>query len=235
MNPNRRFLAVSLLAFASLPGLGAQTVIDQLYGLRQYDLADAYYAAGQRFTDLGQADRGTEFKAKAKRLFPGYVPGQAPQVQALPASAPAAAPPASPAPQVPSAEVVREKNLQGEKIAKLQFQKLLRGYLTGNASTVTAVLAPTLSINGDSVTLDGATVETFLQAHPAEAGSPDELFILDSLAVADGTGSSVQLTVRAQAGSTADLAAILPFWKDTQVYTFDRVGDTWKLVSIAGK
>jgi len=112
VNPKRRFFAILTLVFAALPGLGAETVIDQLYGLRNYDLAEAYWAAGQRFADLGQADRAAEFKAAAQRIFPGFVPGQAPAFQAVPITAPVIE-----APHVPEASEVREMNLQGEKVA----------------------------------------------------------------------------------------------------------------------
>jgi len=225
VNTNRLFLAVVLSVFF-LSSVGAETVIDQLYGLRKYELADAYWAAGQKFADLGQADRAAEFKAKAKQLFPGYVPGQAPVV------APAAPPPA---PTLPSLEVVKEKNIQGEKIARLQFQKLLRGYLIGSAPTVTAVLAPNLTIQGQAANPDASAIGTFLEAHPAEAGAPDELFQIDTLDVADGADQSVVVTVKANPNAPADLAATFAFWQPTQAYTFDRVGDTWKLVKVEGR
>jgi hypothetical protein len=229
VNLNRRFFAAAVLVLAALPGLGAETVIDQLYGLRNYDLADAYWAAGQKFIDLGQADRGAEFQAKARHLYPGYVPGQAPKVQAVPAAAPVA----TATPALPSAEAVKEKNLQGEKIAKLQFQKLLRGYLTDNVATVASVLAAQVQVQGQTVAGDAATVKTYLDAHPADAGTPDDLFALDTLEVADGPADAVILTVKAN--PDAALGDLLPFWKPTQVYTFSRVGDAWKLSSIEGK
>lgn len=225
MNPNRLLLALVLSVFF-LATAGADTVIDQLYGLRKYELADAYWAAGQKFADLGQADRAAEFKAKAKMLYPGYVPGHAPVV------APAAPPPA---PTLPSLEVVKEKNIQGEKIARLQFQKLLRGYLIGSAPTVTAVLAPNLTVQGQAAAADVASVAAFLQAHPAEVGAPDDLFQIDTLNVEDSVGQSVVVTVKANPSAPADLASTFTFWQPTQTYTFDRVADTWKLVKVEGR
>jgi len=230
VNVIRRCAAVLILSSAALPGLGAETVIDQLYGLRAYDLADAYWAAGQRFIDLGQADRGAEFQAKAKKLFPGYVPGQAPPTQAAPA-VPASAPAAAPA--VPAADTVREKNLQGQKIARLQFQKLLRGYLTGSAATLASALGSPLTVQGEAA--DPAGVRAFLDAHPAEVGSPDELFDLDSLEAADGAGTQILVTVKAAADAPAGLAELLPFWKPVQTYTFSRIGETWKLTAVEGR
>lgn len=226
MNQNRRLFAIVTLTFAALPGLGAETVIDQLFGLRNYELADAYWAAGQKFADLGQATRAAEFKAKAKRLFPGFVPGQAPAFQAVPVATPEA-------PHVPEVATVREQNLQGQKIARLQFQKLLRGYLTGSASTVTAALGTTVEIQGQVSTPTREGVQAFLDAHPAEAGAPDDLFQVETLEVADGGGQQVIVTVSANPESSA-LAQSLPFWKENQAFTFDRVGDTWKLVKIEG-
>jgi len=230
VNPNR-VLVPLVLALAALPSLGAETVIDQLYGQRSYDLADAYWAAGQRFVDLGQADRGAEFKAKALHLFPGYVPGQAPKTQApaTPASAPAAS-----APALPAAATVREQNLQGQKIVRLQFQKLLRGYLTGSATTVAAVLAPTLTVNGQPVAADQPAVAQWLDQNPAEAGAPDELFNLDSLDVTDGLGTAVLIRIKPAADAPAALAN-LTFWKVAQTYTFSRVGETWKLSAVDGQ
>ena len=232
MNHPLRLLTVSLLSVVWTSGLPAETVIDQLYGLRNYELADAYYAAGEKFVALGQAERGAEFKARALHLFPGYVPGQAPAVQAVAVAAPVQA---APEPAVPAADVVREKNIQGEKIARLQFQKLLRGYLTGNAAPLLSVLGPTLEVQGDSITTDPAVIQAFFDQNAAEAGSPDELFLLDSLEVADSTNQSVVVTVKANPEALGHLGDLLPFWKPSQEYTFDRVGDTWKLVRIVGR
>jgi len=131
-----RFVLILFIAVVSSAGAQAagNSTVDQLYAARQYELADAYWAAGQKFIDLGQADRGAEFQARAKTLFPGYVPGQAPAVRGM--SVPTANP------QLPAVETVREKNLQAEKVARLQFQKLLRGYLTGNAATIASASSP---------------------------------------------------------------------------------------------
>lgn len=226
MNPIFRLFALLSLALVALPVQAADTMIDQLYGLRNYELADAYWAAGQKFVDLGQADRGAEFKAKALRIFPGYVPGQAPQVQAPK--------PVVEAPHVPAATEVREANVQGEKITRLQFQKLLRGYLTGSAATVTAVLDPGLQVQGQSAEFSANSIAAFFTDHPATAGTPGELFLTDTLELTDGPGQSVLLTITANPESEA-LSALLPFWKPTQTYTFDRVGDTWKLKKIDGR
>ncbi len=220
MNPKRRILFALTLTLMLIPGLGAETVIDQLVGLRKYELADSYYAAGQRFTALGQTDRGAEFRSAALRLFPGYVPGQAAALQA----AVALQTPPKPEPKLPSADLVKEKNIQGEKIAKLQFQKLLRGYLTGNAATVLSVLAEP----------DAPAVTAFLEAHPAEAGSPDDLFLMDSLQFTDGEKEAVLITIQANPEAPGDLASVVPFWKGQQRYTFVRVGDTWKLSGVEG-
>ena len=230
MNPKNRFPVVLFLALVSLSGLGAQTIVDQLYGLRNYELADAYWAAGQKFIDLGQADRGAEFQARAKQIFKGFVPGQAPKVTV--SAVPAATPAPKPAPTVPSAAEVKEKNLQGEKIARLQFQKLLRGYLTGDAATMASALGDAVKVQGQPADPSGLTA--FLQAHPAEAGAPADLFQTDTLAVTDGPGQSVVIKVQANPQAPGDLGALVPFWKGTQTFTFDRVGDTWKLVDAEG-
>lgn len=227
MNPIIRYATVLVFALATLP-LQAETAIDQLLGLRAYELADAYWAAGQRFADLGQKDRAAEFQAKAKRLFPGYVPGQAPAVQASQAV------PQSPPPHVPEISEVREQNLQGQKVARLQFQKLLRGYLTGSVTTVGSVLGASLEVQGQQSTPDADALAAFFSSHPASAGTPNDLFLSGSLDVVDGTGQSVLVTVTANP-EAADLTALLPFWKPQQTYTFDRVGDTWKLVKIEGR
>ncbi len=223
-----RFVLILFIAVAS--GAGAQTAtnstVDQLYAVRQYELADAYWAAGKKFIDLGQADRGAEMQAHAKKLFPGYVPGQPPAVTAM--ATPVAAP------QLPAPEVVRENNLQGEKVARLQFQKLLRGYLTGSAPTIASALGATVTVQGEASQPTADTVSAFLQAHPATAGAPDELFDLDSLE-ATSAGTTVTLTVKPAAQAPADLATYLTFWKATQTYTFSRDGETWKLTSISGE
>jgi len=218
-----RVFTLLLVTLGCVPGFAADSMIDQLYGLRKYELADAYYSAGLKFADLGQAERAAEFKAAATRIFPGYVPGQAP---AAPVVAPA------PEPSIPSAQAVLQDNLQGEKVARLQFQKLLMGYLTDTAATVSSVLAESLTVEGKPALADATTVAAFLQAHPAEAGSPDELFLLDSLELADGPNQSVILTVKANPDAPQSLAEDLPFWKPSQTYTFERVGDTWKLSKI---
>ena len=222
---------VLILSVAVVAGAGAQpaatsSAVDQLYAARQYELADAYWSAGQKFIDLGQADRGAEFQTRAKQIFPGYVPGQAPKV--------AVAAPAQPEPQLPAMDAVLQKNLQGEKIARLQFQKLLRGYLTGTAPTVAAALGDTVTVQGAPAQPTADAIAAFLQAHPAEAGSPQDLFDLDSLATVSA-GQTVTLTVQANPQAPADLAALFTFWKPKQTYTFDRVGDTWKLTAVSGE
>jgi hypothetical protein len=220
-----------ILFVAVVAGAGAQpaptsSTVDQLYAARQYELADAYWAAGQKFIDLGQADRGAEFQARAKALFPGYVPGQAPKVTV--------AAPVQADPQLPTMDAVLQKNLQGEKIARLQFQKLLRGYLTGTAATVATTLGATVTVQGAPSQPTPDAVAAFLQAHPAEAGSPQDLFDLDSLTVTSA-GQTVTLTVQANPQAPSDLAALFTFWKPKQTYTFDRVGDTWKLTAVSGE
>ena len=228
MNHKPRLFAVLTLTFAALPGLGAETVIDQLYGLRNYELADAYWSAGQKFADLGQADRAAEFKAKAKHLFPGFVPGQAPSFQQTSSTS------AAQAPHVPEPADVRENNLQGQRIVRLQFQKLLRGYLTGAAATVASVLATNLEVQGQATTPSVADIASFLEAHPTDAGAPDDLFRVETLEVTGGKGQQVVVTVSANPEAET-LAGVFPFWKPLQTFTFDRVGDTWKLVKIEGK
>jgi hypothetical protein len=228
VNPTRRVSALILGLLVSA-GLNAETLIGQLYSQRNYELAEAYWSAGQKFIDLGQADRGAEFQTQAKHIFPGFVPGQAPAAQPLATVAP------KPAPEVPAAAVVREANLQGEKVARLQFQKILRGYLIGDPQAVVSALADTVSIQGQSVKVDPAAVATFLADHPAEAGSPEELFALSSFVATDGPGQTVLVTVRAADDAPGGLDALLPFWKAKQTYTFDRVGDTWKLTAVAGQ
>ena len=229
MNPINRLPIVLFLAFAALTGLGAQTVVDQLYGLRNYELADAYWAAGQKFIDLGQPDRGAEFQTRAKQIFKGFVPGQVPKAaatQVLPVLSP------RPAPVVPAADTVKESNLQGQKIARLQFQKLLRGYLTGDPATIASVLGTSVKLQGSA--FDPAVLGGFLKDHPAEAGAPDDLYQTASLKMTDGPGQSVSVTIQANPGAPGSLDTLVPFWKGTQIFTFDRVGDTWKLVDAEG-
>lgn len=223
-----RMFAILLVGIAVSGPVAAQSLVDQLYGQRAYELADAYWAAGLKFIALGQADRGATFKAAALRIFPGYVPGQAP---AISANQPAVAPPQTPAPEVPSVQVVREANLQGEKIAKLQFQKLLRGFLTGRLAG--AVFGPSLTVQGNEQKTDIAAFNAYLGQHPTAAGSPADLFDLSSLAAIDGQGDQVLVTVRANPNAPEDVQS-LSFWKPQQTYTFDRIDDTWKLVGIQG-
>lgn len=227
MNQKRRLVA-ALTMVAILSPLGAETVIDQLYGLRQYELADAYWAAGQRFADLKQADRAAQFKAKSQRLFPGFVPGQAPALQA------GVATPQAPVPHIPEVAAVREQNLQGQKIARLQFQKLLRGYLTGTPATIASALGASLEVQGQASTPKSTDIAAFLEAHPAIAGAPEDLYQVETLEVTDGAGQQVILTISANPES-AHLSESLAFWKGEQTFTFDRSGDTWKLVKVEGR
>jgi hypothetical protein len=91
-----------------------------------------------------------------------------------------------------------------------------------------------VSAQGEASQPTADAVNAFLQAHPAEAGTPEDLFDLDSLEVTSA-GSTVTLTVKPSAQAPADLADYLPFWKAKQTYTFDRDGDTWKLTSVSGE
>jgi hypothetical protein len=92
-----------------------------------------------------------------------------------------------------------------------------------------------VEVQGQSAVPSAEAVAAFLEAHPAEAGAPEDLFQFDTLSVADGVGQQVVLTLSANTEAGADLPSQFPFWKPSQAYTFDRVGDTWKLVKIEGK
>jgi len=266
-------VAVVILLVVASASLPAQTVIDQLYAQRRFEMADAYWLAGQKFTDLGQKERGDEFKAQALKLFPAYVAGVTPvfvTVQAPTAngetqdSNTSAA--ASQAPQtqptIPDANVVREQNMQGEKIVKLAWNKLLRGFLSSNAETIRSVLADTLIIPNETAaampladpsaadlqpevaqpanglaTADLApAIEAFFADHPLDLASPEELYVTSSVKLSAGTeAGSLKLQVQAQPEAPAELADLFTFWKPEQTFTFVRSGDTWKLASISGQ
>jgi hypothetical protein len=260
-------VAATVLTFFVSAALPAQTVIEQLYAQRKFEMADAYWLAGQKFTDLGQKERGDEFKAHALKLFPGYVAGVTPvfaptQVPAAngetsEASASVAGEPEAPEPTIPDANVVREQNLQGEKIVKLAWNKLLRGFLSGNAETVRSVLSDTLTLppEGNSDPSPNAvsasdsprgsglataelapSIEAFFTDHPLDLASPEELYVTSSVKLSAGTeAGSVKLQVQAQPEAPAELAALFTFWKPEQTFTFVRSGDTWKLASISGQ
>jgi hypothetical protein len=244
-------LTAVFLSAVFLSPLAAESLIDQLYTQRQFDLADAYYLAGQKFIDLGQKERGDEFKAKAKHLFPSYVPGTTPvfTAPAVPdTTTPVVAPVATaPTGGLPTVEVVREQNLQGEKIARLSWNKLLRGFLTGNAETVALVLSDTLTLprEGTPEVIPTAGIATKIDsffAQQAEDGvlaelaSPADLYDLASVMVSEGTQpGSVVLSVRAQSSAPEGLTTLFTFWKPTQHFYYERSGDTWKLSAITGE
>ncbi len=228
----RRLALVFILTAAHLSAT-AETLIDQLFTLRNFDLAQSYWLAGERFIELGQKERGVEFQTAAKRLFPGFAPGIEPVFapDATPVSV------AVEAPKLPEATVVREKNLQAEKIARLSWNKLLRGALTGNASTVAAVLAAQLELPGQSLSTAGLEPEIakFLENATWDAQSPADLYDLQTLSLSDGEAlGSVVLTVHT-AEQAPDLSASLSFWKPVQKFLFVRDGDTWKLGGISGE
>ncbi len=274
MNLTRGSLvAVVILLVVASASLPAQTVIDQLYAQRRFEMADAYWLAGQKFTDLGQKERGDEFKAQALKLFPAYVAGvtpvfvtvQAPTVNGETQDSNTSAA-ASEAPQtqptIPDANVVREQNMQGEKIVKLAWNKLLRGFLSSNAETIRSVLADTLIIPNETAaampladpsaadlqpevaqpanglaTADLApAIEAFFADHPLDLASPEELYVTSSVKLSAGTeAGSLKLQVQAQPEAPAELADLFTFWKPEQTFTFVRSGDTWKLASISGQ
>ena len=236
MNQHRVFQRVALVFFLAGGNIaaGAETLIDQLFTLRNFELAEAYWQAGQKFIELGQKDRGLEFQTAAKRLFPGFSPGIVPVF--APVETPAAAPVAE-APKLPDATAVREKNLQAEKIARLSWNKLLRGALTGNAATVASVLATGLELPDQRVETAGleSAIAGFFEANPWEASTPADLYDLDTVELAEVADSgAVVLTVKT-AETAPDLTAVLSFWFPVQKFTFVREGDTWKLGSIAGQ
>lgn len=245
---NRHCGSVLTLVAALLlaPALGipaaAETLIDQLYAQRQFDLADAYWLAGQKFTELGQKERGAEFQAKAKHLFPGYVAGKAPEFAVVPEAQAIAVAAVPETPRMPDVTVVREQNLQGEKIAKLAWNKLLRGFLNSNADTIASVLADKLTLpregNPEVLATAGMTtqIEAFFQDHVLDVSAPADLYDLASMKSSEGTEpGSVVLTVAAQPEAPAELETLLPFWKPVQQFTFVRSGDTWKLAAISGE
>jgi len=225
VNSFNRFVPVLILFVICAIPATANSLVDQLYSLRAYTLADSYWAAGKQFIHLGQKERGAQFQARALQIFPGYVPGQAPQVTASSAA---------PTPQLPSEQVVLEKNIQGEKVARLQFEKLLRGYLLSDAATMTGALAAQVKIQGQDTSVSAASLADYLAKHPTEAGSPSDLFDTSTMVFTDGANQQITLTIQANPQAPADLASV-SFWKPTQTYVFDRDGDNWKLTSVSGK
>lgn len=236
MNQHRVFQRVALVFFLAGGSVaaGAETLIDQLFTLRSFELAEAYWQAGQKFIDLGQKDRGLEFQTAAKRLFPGFAPGIVPVF--APVETPVATPAAEPA-KLPEATVVREKNLQALKIARLAWNKLLRGALTGNAATVASVLAAELQLPGQQTkTADlEPAITSFFDANPWEASSPADLYDLDSLELSEVADTGAVVLKVKTADTAPDLSASLSFWLPIQTFTFVREGDTWKLGSILGE
>jgi hypothetical protein len=220
--------------------LGAQTVIDNLMAARQWDLADAYYKAGERFVKLGDKDRGDAFMAEAKKIYPGYKPGSTGPV--VPTAAPVLPPPVAPLKSVPVLSTVVDQNLQGEKIVRIQFSRLLSGYLGQDPSVLTSVLADQLVVTGKGgqpMTLTQAQAvsqaQDFLQKNPVQATSPDDLFQMNTLQITpvpNTVGPSYLLSIKTNPTVSGGLATV-PFWAPSQTYLFTRVGDVWKLSAVS--
>lgn len=225
-----KILASLLFLTGLVIPVSAQQAINNLYNALKYSLADSYFQVGERFTELGDAERGEEFKAQAKLIYKDYKPGVLPQ--AAPAQAvPAAVAPVTDSAGVPERPQVVEKNLQAEKIAKIQFSRLLRGYLDGDPAMVASVLADQVSFNGTSYAVADAKskIETFLKDNPPQAAAPDELYDMGKMAV---TTTAQGVSVSLMAKLDAPGAEKIPGWKAKQTFSFQRSGLTWKLASV---
>ena len=220
--------------------LGAQTVIDNLMAARQWGLADAYYKAGQRFAKLGDQNRGDAFMSEAKKIYPGYKPGSTGPV--VPTAAPVLPPPVAPLKSVPVLSTVVDQNLQGEKIVRIQFSRLLSAYLGSDPSVLNSVLADQVVVTGKGgqpITLTQAQAvaqaQDFLQKNPVQAASPDDLFKMGTLQITqvpNTVGPSYLLSIQTNPTVPGGLSAV-PFWAPSQTYLFTRVGDIWKLAGVS--
>lgn len=240
-----------LILFSTV--LAGADIFDEIKKARRFELAEAYYQTGIRFEELGQKDRGESFKEAAARIFPGYTPGMT-----APSAAPSSelVPPAlevpdavSQAPELPVNELtglpirpqVKENNIDGAKIVRLQFSKLIRSALTQNIETLLSVLAPGVKgpgfENGIEEREAAALLRGFFAANDTKKLSPSLLYDMTSLTVekVSGMPEDMILTVHAASGSPGGLALseLVPFWKETQRFYFIRQGDSWKLQGIS--
>lgn len=229
-------------------------IFDQIKLARQYELADAYWAAGERFIQLGQKERGAEFQDAATKIFKGFKPGVIPAELrgAKPAENPPANPKVTPAAEpantapvndltgIPERPLVRERNINGEKIVKLQFSKLIRGFLAEDSATILSVIGKSFKGPGFEKGLTVAEIEagmnSFFTANDTTRLAPSQLYNFDSLTLteADKVGSDYILTIKmADTPEAAALAGKLAFFKPVQKFFFAREGAVWKLIGIS--
>lgn len=234
----KRFVNLLFLASFLTLAAGAQDVFSVLEDKTRWELADAYFQVAEKFESLGQKTRAEEFRKEAQAIYPAYPrkPTTAPATTPVnPTETPVQGVTVDPLTGIPERPQVRQQNIQGQRIARYQFAKMLRGFLNEDLNLVLSSVHDGLIINGaPALSYQEILVpaKDFFTLNDFSSLGPSDLFAMESLTAADPAGSGEDVVITVKAVETAPGASSLGFWKPYQKYTFSRTGDTWKLKTI---
>ena len=228
---------MSLLALWALCGtaLYSQDIFTALENKTQWELADAYWKVADKFESLGQKTRAQEFRNQAKALYPEY-PQKPSENTEAPTDNQIVPEPlevvVDPLTGIPERPLVKERNLNGQRVVRFQFSKMIRGFITEDINLILSGISPKLSVDGaPDLKYEDLLVPTqdFFAQIKGEDFSPDTLFILETLSISPAPGTVDDWILRVSAQKDQEALKNLPFWKANQTYTFERAGDLWKL------
>lgn len=222
-------LFLATLAWANTP---QGTPIEEILRARDLQLADAYWLAGERYIELNKVEIGRAMQQRARQIVPGYLPPNQREQDASPARA------LTPAPAEAVVSGLDEQELlaraaEGRRIARLQFNRLLRGFLSEEPDTLRSALAASVEVPGQGTLRRDDVIrrlDTLFRELEIESLTPEQVVVLDSLEaeVMVGTQDDVVVVVN----SSPDAPEFLKrqsWWGRTFSLYFIREGNNWFL------
>lgn len=224
---------LALLCLVSITNVYGN-VIDEIVNRRQLELADAYWLAGERYIELNKVEIGRAMQARARQLVSGYQPPSERQMDGVPSLVPA--PVEVALPEVDQ-EAIARRAAEGQRIVRIQFNKLVRGFLMEEVSTVTSVLAELLEVPGVgnlSRSESSNRLQDLFRDNEVDGLSLEDLYDADSLQVerVEGTADDYVLTFNLSSNAP-DYLRQRPWWAPSLSLYFVRSGNNWTLRAIS--
>ncbi len=226
-----RYLALlSLLAISQVYG----NVIDDIMNRRQLELADAYWLAGERYIELNKTEIGRAMQARARQLVPGYQPPSERQMDGVPSLTPA--PVEVALPQISQEEIAR-RAAEGRRIVRIQFNRLVRGFLMEEISTISSGLAERIEVpEVGNLSRNEATrrLQELFQDAEVDGLGIEDLYNPDTIQVeqVEGTTDDYVLTVNLSSNAP-DYLQRRPWWAPSLSLYFVRSGNNWVLRAVS--
>jgi len=229
------FMRAIVLLFILCVGQVHGNVIDEIFQRRQLELADAYWFAGQRYIELNKVEIGRAMQARARQLVNNYRPPN--ERETLDGSMSVAPAPVEVAlPQISQEEIAR-RTAEGNRIVRIQFNRLLRGFLMEETNTLASGIFNTLDVPqlGSIVKSELNTrLNALFSQYEIDALGLDDLIVSESIKVerVEGTTDDYILNVTLSPNAPNYLKE-RPWWANSLSLYFVREGNSWLLRAIS--